>query len=115
MEISEDMQLVHFDFNRLSHVTFFIIFSDFKPINIDFVFLCNFSTPFELHDDNYVLKAMKLGDESNDVCTEGGVGSSMSAMFQPRVPLPPLPRTATKPPPSPPLPGILKGRVKHEH
>ncbi|KAE9452874.1 hypothetical protein C3L33_15229, partial [Rhododendron williamsianum] len=33
VEISEDMQLVHFDFN---------------------------STPFELHDDNYVLKAMKF-------------------------------------------------------
>ncbi|XLT12005.1 hypothetical protein HN51_057695, partial [Arachis hypogaea] len=33
VEILEDMQFVHFDFN---------------------------STPFELHDDNYVLKAMKF-------------------------------------------------------
>lgn len=87
VEISEDMQLVHFDFN---------------------------STPFELHDDNYVLKAMKLGDESNDVCREGGVGPNMSAMSQPQVPLPP-PVGSSRPPPSPPLPGILKGRVKYEH
>ncbi|GKD47916.1 transcription factor-like protein DPB isoform X1, partial [Tanacetum coccineum] len=86
VEISEDMQLVHFDFN---------------------------STPFELHDDNYVLKAMKLGDESNDVCREEGVGPSMSAMSQPQVPLPPV--GSSRPPPSPPLPGILKGRVKYEH
>ncbi|KAD5508495.1 hypothetical protein R6Q59_030889 [Mikania micrantha] len=86
VEISEDMQLVHFDFN---------------------------STPFELHDDNYVLKAMNLCDGSNSVCTEGGAGSSM---FPPQVPLPPrstLPHG--RPPPSPPLPGILKGRVKYEH
>ncbi|KAL8216931.1 hypothetical protein R6Q57_023768 [Mikania cordata] len=88
VEISEDMQLVHFDFN---------------------------STPFELHDDNYVLKAMKLGDGSNDVCTEGGAGSSMSAMFPPRAPLPPSRSTRPPPSPSPPLPGILKGRVKYEH
>ncbi|XP_071698285.1 transcription factor-like protein DPB [Rutidosis leptorrhynchoides] len=87
VEISEDMQLVHFDFN---------------------------STPFELHDDNYVLKAMKLGDESNNDCREGGAGSSMSAMCQPQ-PTWPLPPTSTRPPPSPPLPGILKGRVKYEH
>ncbi|CAE6085890.1 unnamed protein product [Arabidopsis arenosa] len=36
VEISEDMQLVHFDFN---------------------------STPFELHDDNFVLKTMKFCDQ----------------------------------------------------
>ncbi|KAL0842562.1 hypothetical protein Bca101_015807 [Brassica carinata] len=36
VEISEDMQLVHFDFN---------------------------STPFELHDDNFVLNAMKFCDQ----------------------------------------------------
>ncbi|KAK9072800.1 hypothetical protein SSX86_009235 [Deinandra increscens subsp. villosa] len=86
VEISEDMQLVHFDFN---------------------------STPFELHDDNYVLKAMKLGDPSNSVCTDGGAGSSM---LQPRVPLPPSSTVPHgRPPPSPPLPGILKGRVKYDH
>nr|XP_043612774.1 transcription factor-like protein DPB [Erigeron canadensis] len=85
VEISEDMQLVHFDFN---------------------------STPFELHDDNYVLKAMKLSDGSNDIPREGGVGSSMSAMIQPASFPPPR---STRPPPSPPLPGILKGRVKSEH
>ncbi|XP_071709461.1 transcription factor-like protein DPB [Rutidosis leptorrhynchoides] len=87
VEISEDMQLVHFDFN---------------------------STPFELHDDNYVLKAMKLGDESNNGCSsEGGVGPSMSAVFQSQPTVPPPP-SSTRPPPSPPLPGILKGRVKYE-
>ncbi|KAJ9554830.1 hypothetical protein OSB04_009444 [Centaurea solstitialis] len=94
VEISEDMQLVHFDFN---------------------------STPFELHDDNYVLKAMKFCDGSNNnnnVCREGG--GAGSSMFEGRVPLPPAqPPRATmahgRPPPSPPLPGILKGRVKHEH
>ncbi|KAJ0806101.1 putative transcription factor E2F-DP family [Helianthus annuus] len=86
VEISEDMQLVHFDFN---------------------------STPFELHDDNYVLKAMKLGNGPNTVCTDGGAGSSM---LQPQVPLPPRSTVAHgRPPPSPPLPGILKGRVKYEH
>ncbi|XP_009130757.2 transcription factor-like protein DPB isoform X3 [Brassica rapa] len=37
VEISEDMQLVHFDFNT--------------------------STPFELHDDNFVLKTMKFCDQ----------------------------------------------------
>ncbi|KAI7742729.1 hypothetical protein M8C21_020304 [Ambrosia artemisiifolia] len=90
VEISEDMQLVHFDFN---------------------------STPFELHDDNYVLKAMKLGGGSNNVSTEGGAGSSMSAMVQASAPLPPPRSSSSRPPPSPspPLPGILKGRVKYEH
>nr|GEY56181.1 transcription factor-like protein DPB isoform X1 [Tanacetum cinerariifolium] len=59
VEISEDMQLVHFDFN---------------------------TTPFELHDDNYVLKQMKLcgqsacDDMANDVSTNGGEGSSISSM-----------------------------------
>ncbi|KAI3880290.1 hypothetical protein MKW92_033011, partial [Papaver armeniacum] len=45
-EISEDMQLVHFDFN---------------------------STPFELHDDNYVLNLMNWSDDANcDVVETGG-------------------------------------------
>ncbi|KAK8662969.1 hypothetical protein V6N13_024855 [Hibiscus sabdariffa] len=76
-------------------------------------------TPFELHDDNYVLKAMKFcerleSDETAHNFTADGEGSSMSAMYQQQI-LPP-PRTSTgKPPTSPPLPGILKARVKHEH
>ncbi|GAB2300621.1 hypothetical protein Dimus_034655 [Dionaea muscipula] len=52
VEISEDMQLVHFDFN---------------------------STPFELHDDNYVLKQMKFCekttldyDAAQNLATDGG-------------------------------------------
>ncbi|KVI00017.1 transcription factor-like protein DPB [Cynara cardunculus var. scolymus] len=80
VEISEDMQLVHFDFN---------------------------STPFELHDDNYVLKAMNLSkrdDVANNVSADGGEGSSISSMFRP-----PLPSG------KPSVPGILKTRVKHEH
>ncbi|XP_050226569.1 transcription factor-like protein DPB isoform X2 [Mercurialis annua] len=56
VEISEDMQMVHFDFD---------------------------STPFELHDDNYVLKAMKSRErrESDgaapNITTDGGEASSM--------------------------------------
>ncbi|MED6216696.1 hypothetical protein PIB30_010136 [Stylosanthes scabra] len=93
VEISEDMQLVHFDFN---------------------------STPFELHDDNYVLKAMKFCERpqnDNNVApniTDGGEGSSMSGLFHAQAPAaasnPPV-----RPPSSPPLPGILKARVKPEH
>ncbi|KAI3738264.1 hypothetical protein L2E82_28287 [Cichorium intybus] len=92
VEISEDMQLVHFDFN---------------------------STPFELHDDNYVLKAMKLADQSKRddmannivVDVDGGEGSSMSSMFCPPLrPAMPAGRGALVPS----VPGILKARVKHE-
>ncbi|KAI6698067.1 hypothetical protein NL676_018186 [Syzygium grande] len=94
VEISEDMQLVHFDFN---------------------------STPFELHDDNYVLKAMKFcerpgNDEMVPVFpSDGGEGSSMSGMYQPQPPYPPMSSAVGRPPASPPIPGILKARVKHEH
>nr|XP_011470130.1 PREDICTED: transcription factor-like protein DPB isoform X2 [Fragaria vesca subsp. vesca] len=115
VEISEDMQLVHFDFN---------------------------STPFELHDDNYVLKAMKFCDRpqadgnhgmtqpvtpqadgnhgmTQNYVADGGEGSSMSAMYQqhipPQIPLPPMVNTPLRTPTSPPLPGIIKARVKHEH
>ncbi|KAG6650279.1 hypothetical protein CIPAW_06G031900 [Carya illinoinensis] len=88
------MQLVHFDFN---------------------------STPFELHDDNYVLKAMKfcekpqIDDMAHNLSADGGEGSSMSGMYQPQIPFPSMSNTAVRPPTSPPLPGILKARVKHEH
>ncbi|KAG8483912.1 hypothetical protein CXB51_023487 [Gossypium anomalum] len=93
VEISEDMQLVHFDFN---------------------------STPFELHDDNYVLKAMKFcerpqTDEMAHNFSADGEGSSMSAMYQQQILAPPRTSTPGRPPTSPPLPGILKARVKHEH
>ncbi|KAK8498759.1 hypothetical protein V6N13_135814 [Hibiscus sabdariffa] len=93
VEISEDMQLVHFDFN---------------------------STPFELHDDNYVLKAMKFcerpqNDETAHNISADGEGSSMAAMYQQQVLHPPRTSTPGRPPTSPPLPGILKTRVKHEH
>ncbi|XP_027355595.1 transcription factor-like protein DPB [Abrus precatorius] len=92
VEISEDMQLVHFDFN---------------------------STPFELHDDHYVLKAMKFcerpqGDNLTHNLTDGGEGSSMSGLCQSQVP-PSVSNVSIRPPSSPPLPGILKARVKQEH
>ncbi|KAL7138354.1 hypothetical protein ABFS83_10G157400 [Erythranthe nasuta] len=98
VEISEDMQLVHFDFN---------------------------STPFELHDDNYVLKAMKFcerthvgsgggsgGAARNIPADSGGVSSSMAALYHPHRS---RSNISGRPPPSPPLPGIIKARVKHEH
>ncbi|CAK9182619.1 unnamed protein product, partial [Ilex paraguariensis] len=94
VEISEDMQLVHFDFN---------------------------STPFELHDDNYVLKAMKFCErpQGNDVAhnfsADGGEGSSMTDIFHPEIPIPSMSSIPVRPPTSPPLPGIIKARVKHEH
>ncbi|GAV69623.1 E2F_TDP domain-containing protein/DP domain-containing protein [Cephalotus follicularis] len=94
VEISEDMQLVHFDFN---------------------------STPFELHDDNYVLKAMKFCDRpeshemTNKFPVDGGECSSMSGMYQPQILPPPRTNTPGRPPTSPPLPGIIKARVKPEH
>ncbi|KAL2329241.1 hypothetical protein Fmac_022668 [Flemingia macrophylla] len=92
VEISEDMQLVHFDFN---------------------------SSPFELHDDNYVLKAMKFSEKPQDDnmtlnLTDGGEDSSISGLSQPPIP-PTFLNVSNKPPTSPPLPGILKARVKQEH
>ncbi|CAK9176105.1 unnamed protein product [Ilex paraguariensis] len=94
VEISEDMQLVHFDFN---------------------------STPFELHDDNYVLKAMKFcerpqGDDmAHNFSADGGEGSSMPDIFHPEIPIPSISSIPVSTPTSPPLPGIIKARVKHEH
>ena len=86
------------------------------------------STPFELHDDNYVLKAMKFcerpaggdGDDAmqSDFPADGGEGSSMPDMYPSQAP-PHSSRSSTltlgRPPTSPPLPGILKARIKHEH
>lgn len=135
VEISEDMQLVHFDFN---------------------------STPFELHDDNYVLKQMKFSDKppfDGRTCNtppNAGEGPSMTSAYdpqfsqpsspkpyhnqlsqppsspkpfqpktctspspsntyQPQMSLPPSrPNTSSNTPTSPPLPGILKARVQHD-
>ncbi|KAG5253226.1 hypothetical protein OIU76_020953 [Salix suchowensis] len=93
VEISEDMQLVHFDFN---------------------------STPFELHDDNYVLKAMKFCERPQskimapNPAAGGGEGASMSSMYQPQTRSSPMTNNPVRPPTSPPLPGIIKARVKHE-
>ncbi|KAL5218511.1 hypothetical protein ABZP36_019195 [Zizania latifolia] len=94
VEISEDMQLVHFDFN---------------------------STPFELHDDSYVLKAMSsCGNKQNECIQEpipnGGESSSIPDIYRHQVQQPARTTNGTaRLPSSPPIPGILKGRVKHEH
>ncbi|KAK6940472.1 Transcription factor DP, C-terminal [Dillenia turbinata] len=92
VEISEDMQLVHFDFN---------------------------STPFELHDDNFVLKAMKFcerpqGDDVAHTFLTNGEESSMLAMRQAQIPNASMSIVPVRTPSSSPLPGILKARVKHE-
>ncbi|KAL6902367.1 hypothetical protein ACP4OV_005243 [Aristida adscensionis] len=94
VEISEDMQLVHFDFN---------------------------STPFELHDDSYVLKEMRFcGREHHDgnqgPSSNGGESSSMPNIYRHQSQHPGRADNGTvRLPSSPPIPGILKGRVKHEH
>lgn len=110
VEISEDMQLVHFDFN---------------------------STPFELHDDTYVLKAMRFCEReqldgggggggsssgaheppiSNGIGSGGGeCSSTQGGIHLPQLPLLQWPSPRSKLPTSPPIPGILKARVKHEH
>ncbi|XP_068645877.1 transcription factor-like protein DPB isoform X2 [Aristolochia californica] len=92
VEISEDMQLVHFDFN---------------------------STPFELHDDAYVLKAMSFcelppGEGQHESTANGGESSNMHAVHQQQVSHPSRPITVGKTSTSPSVPGILKGRVKYE-
>lgn len=89
-----------------------------KRIISFFLLLClNCSTPFELHDDNYVLKAMKFAEKSrNDgtsqnIPTDGGESSSMATTYQTH---PSGSSISSRPPNSSPLPGILKARVKHE-
>ena len=49
-----------------------------------------------------------------NVSADGGE-SSMANVFQPQVHQPSIPSIPARPPTSPPLPGILKARVKHEH
>ncbi|CAM6103222.1 unnamed protein product [Calypogeia fissa] len=105
VEISEDMQLVHFDFN---------------------------STPFELHDDAYVLKAMSFCDGQNSDSRDGGLHTDSEEGFEPSYddhsspvsnlyhrpsimamsPRPSGPYSVQTSPP--PVPSILKARVKHE-
>ncbi|KAL9243109.1 hypothetical protein vseg_017037 [Gypsophila vaccaria] len=118
VEISEDMQLVHFDFN---------------------------STPFELHDDNYVLKQMKCCEKARldngafDPSTSSGENPGLPNAYHPQFsqPLSPnqhnyaqvsrpasppkqypqLPSSSSssmKTPASPQVPGILKARVQNE-
>jgi len=109
VEFADDMQVVHFDFN---------------------------STPFELHDDAYVLKAMSLQEQQGGDSVEilgdtdfddNGVGGNMederpsliSGLFQ-HAPHSSSPYYGFAPGAGksgqwPPVPGILKARVKHEN
>ncbi|KAK8948147.1 Transcription factor-like protein DPB [Platanthera guangdongensis] len=93
VEISEDMQLVHFDFN---------------------------STPFKLHDDTFVLKAMRFcerayRDGAHECVPDGGGHSIMRGVYPPQVLQLEWHRPRNILPAPPPVPGILKARVKHEH
>lgn len=100
VEISEDMQLVHFDFN---------------------------STPFKLHDDAFVLKAMRLSNlASNEQSYKDGVGNvmkmeSIEEKEDVRAQPPrqkrhmPVFKNGGNHSNSLPLPGILKARVKQEY
>ncbi|GAB4856647.1 hypothetical protein Ancab_014559 [Ancistrocladus abbreviatus] len=92
VEISEDMQLVHFDFN---------------------------STPFELHDDNYVLKQMKFCerpgyDSAHNLSADGAECSSMPDVYQHQIPQPSQSNTPVRTPTSPPHPGTLLAHMKNE-
>eukprot|EP00249_Psilotum_nudum_P012226 c23662_g1_i1 orf=398-1564(-) len=108
VEISEDMQLVHFDFN---------------------------STPFELHDDTYVLKAMGFCNQPfpgiadiaghrdyTDATIEEDKPSVSSLYHQSMLHHSQAGSTTShqrscipgKNSTSPPLPAILKARVKHD-
>lgn len=96
------------------------IFCSFVLLRLTQVIICpKCSTPFELHDDNYVLKAMKLcgkrqiGDGPEN---DRGESSSMPNSYQLQLPHRPSGSNILgRPPNSSPLPGILKARVKHEH
>lgn len=110
IEISEDMQFVHFDLD---------------------------STPFELRDDAYVLKEMGFCESPSstgahvagheDCCngTSFDENKSLVSSLQPYQPSQPqsqgvggsysMSSSPLKKYTYPPVPGILKGRVKHEH
>ncbi|RWR91580.1 transcription factor-like protein DPB [Cinnamomum micranthum f. kanehirae] len=75
-----------------------------------------FSTPFELHDDAYVLKSMRLCGRQNEEGTHDPIverveSSSMLSVYQHHIPRASAIRGQ---PASPPIPGILKARIKHE-
>jgi len=72
-----------------------------------------------LQDDSFVLKAMGLsGKEETDgtqtPVANGGECSSTPNNYWHQLPQPARPR-GVRLANSPPIPGILKGRVKHEH
>ncbi|KAK6127247.1 hypothetical protein DH2020_039010 [Rehmannia glutinosa] len=65
-------------------------------------------------------QAMKFGEKSQingaaqNISTDGGESSSMANTYQSQIPHPSRSNIPGRPPNSPPLPGILKARVKHE-
>lgn len=70
------------------------------------------STPFELHDDNYVLKAMNFCQhQMKHPESESGEGCSVNALQPIRSSTP----NQSQLPTLPPLPGIIKARGKYEH
>lgn len=115
-----DASCSHWDNPLFDKSFIFFLYSNYCFIHPKFFLYSICSTPFELHDDNYVLKAMKFCErpQSDNMVpsfpVDGGEGSSMSGMYQSQL-LPPRSNTSSRPPTSPPIPGILKARVKHEH
>lgn len=82
--------------------------------------MINCSTPFELHDDSYVIKAMGLCQGEKEEGTlppssNGGNCSSVIGMDQNHTSQPSRPSSMGRQIISPPKPGILKSRVKNEH
>jgi transcription factor Dp-1 len=79
------------------------------------------SIPFELQDDSFVLKAMGLsGKEETDVAqvqvaNVGEVECSSTPTNHWHQSQQPGRSRGLRLAPSAPIPGILKGRVKHEH
>ncbi|CAI5479145.1 unnamed protein product [Closterium sp. Yama58-4] len=122
VEISEDMQLVHFDFSTSSspsslpfsppllpplqtrpQATVEVeISEDMQLVHFDFS-----TTPFELHDDSYVLRAMGLCTPPlTDVFPPSPAPApGAAAAAAAAAAAPPLPSTATPPPPTQPQPG----------
>lgn len=109
---------------QVTKILFLLVLPSYGNLRVDYFGFC--STPFELHDDNYVLKAMKFCERPRDEDADAlaivpvvdrGESSSMPNIFKPQAVPPPPSRAnlSVRPPTSPPLPGILKARVKHEH
>lgn len=105
---------------QLQKITSFLSLLLLPPFSVSSLYQC--STPFELYDDNYILKAMKFCErrEGNDLAhnfpVDRGESSSIPSTFQPQITSPSkLSIQLSRTPTSPPLPGIIKARVKREN